>query len=888
MASRNKILKQVDRLAQRGNHADAAATLLKLVEENPRDVTLLNRVGDLYVRAGRIDQAIQQFETIAAFFKDDGFLLKAIAIYTKISKLDPARNETYLQLGELYAERGLLLEAKQNLLRASEGFRSRGNSGEARKALERLEKLDPDDSAVGGKLLDLLEAGGDTEEASARYLDAARKLVEGGRKDDGLEVLEKALGTATRDPALLVGMADLLLQTGNAGRAAGLLDRVLPDIEEPDLEFLLMLGRAKRDAGNAEGARAHFEEALKLDYGNDRCHVEMALCYLAGADTGRAFEQCHHVFNRPAESKSTDLCLVFLEQFLEAEPLHLHALRELAVLHRDSGEDDAYLQVLSRLAGACHQGGCFREELLFLTQLSRGASGDAAQVLENRREEAEKLAAGQTGALDETLIDFLPQEGDEGTPAEDGRAEESEAEPVYDGPPATEANGSDRVILGAEEVMTETREPEIELIIEDDQFEDPGDGEPAEPETVVVEEEAAAAGEASAAAADTVEVVESTADEAALEDAEDGLRQRLTATRVFLSYGMLNKALGQVEDLLDRFPGRGDVCELAARIYQAQGRDADAEAMRARTAEVAPAAERTEESGSSVVTGTRASWMNGDQGGTPAAEGTAADEPPVDAPPGAKDAAEDLPDPLSEDLEEVDFFISQGFTSEARDLIQGLLKTYPDHARLQLMLEQVGGAKAEEKSPRPAEDAAGETAASPRAVPAATGPGTGETPVAEQQDAVGTGAAGSPLDDEQLSEVFSMFQEQVAGQVDDEDFGTHYDLGIAYKEMMLVDEAIGEFQIAARSTEKRLDCCCMLGACFMEKGMPGEAIKWYEKGIAAAETGSEETKGLQFDLAAALEADGATAKALEVFQALASIDGKYRDVSMRIERLISS
>jgi len=106
--------------------------------------------------------------------------------------------------------------------------------------------------------------------------------------------------------------------------------------------------------------------------------------------------------------------------------------------------------------------------------------------------------------------------------------------------------------------------------------------------------------------------------------------------------------------------------------------------------------------------------------------------------------------------------------------------------------------------------------------------------------------------------------------------------------MMLVDEAIGEFQIAARSAEKRLDCCCMLGACFMEKGMPGEAIKWYEKGISAAETGSEETKGLQYDLAAALEADGATDKALEVFQALAAIDGQYRDISMRIERLKSS
>lgn len=867
MASRNKILKQVDRLAQRGNHADAAATLLKLVEENPRDVTLLNKAGDLYVRAGQIDEAVQQFETIAAFFKDDGFFLKAIAIYKKISKLDPSRTETYLQLGELYAERGLLMEAKQNLMRAAEGFRGRGNNQAARQALEQLEKLDPDDPAVGAKLVDLIEKDGDSGEAVSRHLDAARKLVESGQLEAGMETLEKALATPTDDPSLLAGMAGLLLQAGDAGRAAGLLDRALPGIEEPDLEYLLLIGRAKRESEDLEGAKLHLGEALKLDYGNDLCHVEMALCYLAGSDTGRAFEQCHHVFNRPAESKSPDLCLIFLEQFLEAEPLHLHALRELAILHRDSGDDEAYQDVLSRLAGACHQGGRYREELLFLGQLARGASGDAAVVLENRRLEAEKLAVGQTGALDEMLIDFLPQEGEEHLPAEGVGAEEPDVELTFDEPLASSANGSDRVVLGAEEDRTEVRESEIELIIEDDQFGEPVVVEAVEPEPVVVEEEAAP--------------------KAVPGDEDIDIGERLTATRVFLSYGILNKAMGQVEELLERFPGRGDVCELAARIYQAQGRGADAEAMRTRMAELTSSPDQPEKSTPAVAGGPRASWMNGDDAGTPE-EVAATDEAADGAPAAARDISEATPDPLAEDLEEVDFFISQGFTSEARDLIQGLLKTYPKNSRLLEMLEQVGGKGADEEPSRPGETDPGEAVAPLAAEPPAPGLDPVGQPVSEPGSAGDAGAAGSPLDDEQLSEVFSMFQEEVAGQIDEEDFGTHYDLGIAYKEMSLVDEAIGEFQIAARSPEKRLDCCCMLGACFMEKGMPGEAIKWYEKGISAAETGSEEAKGLQFDLAAALEADGATEKALEVFQALATIDGQYRDVSTRIERLKSA
>lgn len=907
MASRNKILKQVDRLAQRGNPAEAAAKLLQLVEENPRDVTLLNKAGDLYVRAGLINDAVQQFDTIATYFKQDGFLLKAIAIYKKISKLDPSRIETFLELGELYSERGLRMEARQNLLHAAEAFKNRGNGEGARRALERLEKLDPDDPAVRGKLVDLLEKGGDSSEAASRHLSTARKQMGAGQQKEALATLEKALEATTDDPQLLCGMADLLLQAGDAARAAGLLDKALPAIKEPDVEYLLVLGQAKRDSGDIEGAKTHLEDALKLDYGNDRCHVEMALCHLAAADSERAFDQCRHVFNRPEESKTPELCLSFLQQFLDTEPHHLHALRELAVLHRDSGDQDAYHQALSRLAGASHQAGRFQEELHVLTHLLQWASGDVADVLQARRSEAEQLVSTQQEELDETLIDFLPDDIRSSLSDVDADRETSEEGPDFDGPQLVMANGTDRVVLGVEEEEVPAGEAEIELIIDDDLIPEPVVDVPAE-EALELEVEEAEEPEAPAEEPETaVEEPEAPVDDTPEEETdkvdipagESDILELLTATRVFLSYGMVNKALGQVEGLLEAFPDRTDVCELAASIYKAQGREADLEAMRERIAQLAPAPEATPATESAADETARASWMNGTTPAAPPAEEiapaaeepekltaeepeepaaeepvepAAATEPAVEEPakPAVTAGTEGAADPLSEDLEEVDFFISQGFIAEARDLIHGLLQTHPEHPRLLEMKEQVGGPgdgmPAKPKAP-PAPPSA------PRKKPAST----------REPELTGT-----KLEDEQLTEVLSMFQEEVAGQVDDEDHGTHYDLGIAYKEMSLVDEAIGEFQIAARSTERRLDCCVMLGACFMEKGMPGEAIKWYEKGLLAAEDGSEENKGLQYDLAAALEADGATDKALEAFQALGAMGGQYRDVMARIKRLQSS
>ena len=74
----------------------------------------------------------------------------------------------------------------------------------------------------------------------------------------------------------------------------------------------------------------------------------------------------------------------------------------------------------------------------------------------------------------------------------------------------------------------------------------------------------------------------------------------------------------------------------------------------------------------------------------------------------------------------------------------------------------------------------------------------------------------------------------IEDQVDDEDHQTHYQLGIAFKEMGMLDEAIGEFQQASRHRESFLACCSMLGLCFQEKRMEQIAEKWYRRGLEHA------------------------------------------------------
>lgn len=73
----------------------------------PSDLCHLNRIGDLLARAGRIEPGIALFERVARAYADDGFWAKAIAIYRKILRYDPGRDDIENQLAFLYQRSGL-------------------------------------------------------------------------------------------------------------------------------------------------------------------------------------------------------------------------------------------------------------------------------------------------------------------------------------------------------------------------------------------------------------------------------------------------------------------------------------------------------------------------------------------------------------------------------------------------------------------------------------------------------------------------------------------------------------------------------------------------------------------------------------------------------------
>jgi tetratricopeptide (TPR) repeat protein len=143
----------------------------------------------------------------------------------------------------------------------------------------------------------------------------------------------------------------------------------------------------------------------------------------------------------------------------------------------------------------------------------------------------------------------------------------------------------------------------------------------------------------------------------------------------------------------------------------------------------------------------------------------------------------------------------------------------------------------------------------------------------------------APQGEVSLEDIFREFKKGVEQQLSAEDYETHYNLGIAYKEMGLVDEAIGEFQLASKDPGRAIECCSMLGHCFLEKGMPQLAIKWFRKGLEAPHIQEAATAGMLYDLASVYQDTGDTELAYKTFQEVYGLNANYRDVVRRVKDL---
>jgi tetratricopeptide (TPR) repeat protein len=239
---------------------------------------------------------------------------------------------------------------------------------------------------------------------------------------------------------------------------------------------------------------------------------------------------------------------------------------------------------------------------------------------------------------------------------------------------------------------------------------------------------------------------------------------------------------------------------------------------------------------------------------------------------------------VREALDEAEFFLSRGLYDDARTILLDQLQRHPEHPplldamqRLDAKLSGESGTrnvgKLEGRSQRPsAKDLLKSNGI--------LGHGTVD---AEDLMAVLEAEGNEEIN---VDEVFAKFKEGVKQQISDTDSATHYDLGVAYKEMGLLNDALHEFEIASNDARRQCNCLAMIGMIYHEQGDLDRAAEAYVRGLNCQYKGVEQEMSLFYELGRIYETKNDADEAIYYLQRIARRDPSYRDVATRLQALL--
>ena len=786
-----KAIRAAEKSLASGKIPSAIQEYTRIVEHDADDFNALNTLGDLYARVDKRDEAAACYRRVAEHYREQGFTLKAVAMYKKLTRFTQVDQHTALALASLYEQQGLMVDARQHYLIAAEALGRAGQSREALDVLRRIADLDPSNTQVRLRLAESFAHENLPDLAAEAYTEAGARLAARKEFEPALDAFNKALALRPASHAALHGMLSAHAALGTADDAAEVLERAIK--ERPgDLEVRAMLARAYVDAEDATRAEAATHELVSRDPSSFLLLFDVARLHLRQGSPDDAARLLDYVAEPALVARQESALAELLQEVLARNPEQMDAHRLLVRCYSSMHDEAKLRSALERLADAAEATGAVEDERRALTRLARLAPDDQGNL-------------ARLEALGGPLFE------------ESGQPTQAQEEPA----------SFERFMLNEEAAAEST-----------DAAAPPAAPPAAEVEWNSVSEPAPPTPAADASA----------------------------------SFADLN-------DLTDN-------------------------SSKLETAEQTPVQEeRPPQTGFQEFDFT-----------TPVAE-TGAQEQPTGA---------SVQRMLKQELESVEFYIEQGYADIARDTLDMLERQYGQHPEIEALRTRLA-ATTEDASAAQSPDAAAafDTSAAFETNSGAAGtadayafdPTAFEMPAAFEEPAAPPVSFETPMAveppaqtalnnsqprpagggiDPGLAAIFDEFREAVEDGGEEEssnDFDTHYQMGLAYREMGLLDQAVEEFQAAAGQsapgdgTPRFLQCCNMLGHCFMEKGMPRPAALWFKRGLEAPGHTEDEYQAMRYDLGTAYEQMGDNGRAIEVLSEVYAIDVSYRGVAERLREL---
>jgi tetratricopeptide (TPR) repeat protein len=795
------------KLEQKEDWRKAIDVYLKAIQqaesgaETSPDLSLYNRVGDLYLKINDSTEAVRSYERAVDLYADQGFFNNAIALCGKILRVNPGRTQTYLKLCQLHARKNVVSEAKRNLIEFLERMNALGQLDQAFQAVKLFADQFSGSQEIRSMLVDLLRATSRGDEAREQLEKMAQDLEAAGDKTGARKTRERLHGMDQDHPA-------------PPAAAAG------PASKRGDLIFL----DTGIDVPTTPPRAQAYSKPVK--------------------DPPRPAVEPVPIQPPPVDPVSEPEASV-----PEAPP----SVPEGLLVNEDFG--------------AMTGGADLAVDPLVSEELSSGSEADSILGIERLEDTVEPLA-DLTAPLDvqrggeSSSLDFEPM-------SLDGIEETSLNSFATD-----QASPLDFAVDAPKSPLDVPDELTVSLPDSDTGFTTLPDGSSSDDSRLSLD--ADLVGHNPPQISSPPSMTDSLADlENRVLDDPENPDVHLALAEKLLSLGENDRVAEELELALAGFEDRQDwtrASQMADRLVQLAP---DSIGHHQKRVELA--------------------YRTGDRG------------PLLEAYLGLGDA-----------------LAQSGALDKAAAVYGRVIEHDPGNIRASAALARVGGA-AKSPAPAPAPTTRSEPAREPPAPPpsptssvaaspppAASAPSpspASSAPRASRAPASDEGFVdlGSMLRDEkgprdtrmrvnrrepkdqdeqrEFHEILEQFKRGIDENLESDDYQSHYDLGVAFKEMGLLDEAIAEFQKALRASDGRLRTSEALGMAFFEKGQYAVCESVLRRAVDGLDGTDEAKIGLLYWLGRASEALGKRAEAMASYERAVAVDIRFMDLSERMHRL---
>ncbi len=245
----------------------------RILEENPDDRNALNALGDLCAKRGDAKKACDYYLRVGELYAKDGFTLKAIAVYKKAQRARPDLLGTYVDLADLYVQKGLIGEAKSNYLTAAEMQAAAGAKHESLDIYRKIADLDPENVNIRSKLAAMYEKEDFIEDAATIYAEIGDVLIQ-QNVNEGKNYYRRAMGLQPDNQEILSRIAYVYAEQALREEAAEIFERLLElnpkniDYQE-QLEELRTVSEFQEAIPDAASLSFSEEELTSLNFGEE-------------------------------------------------------------------------------------------------------------------------------------------------------------------------------------------------------------------------------------------------------------------------------------------------------------------------------------------------------------------------------------------------------------------------------------------------------------------------------------------------------------------------------------------------------------------------------------------------------------------------------------------